>query len=33
MLSVKDMTDLLYIHDACDKLNTILLGTEMMVVS
>ena len=28
MLSVKDMTDLLYIHDACDKLNTTMLGKE-----
>lgn len=31
MLSVKDMEDLLYIHDACDKLNITLLGTEMSV--
>lgn len=31
MLSVKDMTDLLYIHAACDKLNITLLGTEQMV--
>ena len=28
MLNVKDMTDLLYIHDACDKLNTAMLGKE-----
>lgn len=28
MLNVKDMTDLLYIHDACDKLNTVMLGKE-----
>lgn len=31
MLSVKDMTDLLYIHDACDKLNETMLGTETSV--
>ena len=31
MLNAKDMTDLLYIHDACDKLNITLLGTELMV--
>ena len=31
MLNAKDMTDLLYIHAACDKLNITLLGTELMV--
>lgn len=31
MISVKDMTDLIYIHDACDSLNTTLLGVELMV--
>ena len=31
MLNAKDMADLLYIHDACDKLNITLLGTELMV--
>ncbi|MCI8339422.1 MAG: hypothetical protein HFH62_12240 [Lachnospiraceae bacterium] len=31
MLDLKDMTELLYIHDAFDKLNTILLGTELLV--
>lgn len=31
MISVRDMTELLYIHDACDSLNTALLGVEMVV--
>lgn len=31
MISVRDMTDLIYIHDACDSLNTALLGVELMV--
>lgn len=28
MLTVKDMEDLIYIHDACDTLNTTLMGTR-----
>lgn len=31
MLSVMDMTELIYIHDAYDTLNTALLGTELIV--
>ena len=31
MISVQDMTDLLYIHDAYDNLNTSLLGVELVV--
>lgn len=31
MLDVRDMTDMIYIHDACVTLNTTLLGKEMIV--
>ena len=31
MISIRDMTDLIYIYDACDSLNTTLLGVELMV--
>lgn len=31
MLDVTDMTELIYIHDACDTLNTTLLGKELLV--
>lgn len=31
MLDVRDMTELIYIHDACDTLNTTLLGKELLV--
>lgn len=29
MLNVKDMEELIHIHDACDTLNTTLMGTEI----
>ncbi len=31
MLDVRDMTELIYIHDACDTLNKTLLGNELLV--
>lgn len=31
MLDVRDMTALIYIHDACDTLNTTLLGKKLLV--
>lgn len=31
MVSVKDMTDMIYIHDAYDSLHTALFGEEMML--
>lgn len=31
MLSVRDMTELIYIHEACDALNTTLLGADTAV--
>lgn len=31
MLNERDMTDLIYIHDACDLLNTTLLGRELLL--